>query len=265
MHYVIIWQDDPEIRPIFKPLMDRGAGSRVLAAGGHHVHLCRMPLRGHPKGAWYDPQKIAYSIMATAVHALKMPAEGPAQMEVMFVFHQTSRAAVHAIMRALGLLVPERLDKLARSHNRDLQVTPVTILSCESGTDKTTPVPVPAGYQPWVDQSANMRDACFTAFRIRGVTTPGEYIPLVVTFSTGNPATGAISINPWGVKFQSLNGYFAADGSWHYNNDANGRPDHTATDTAGNVYSDYPPGTVPSPPPTPYGPGVFMPPLLPNF
>lgn len=263
MHYVIIWQNDPEIEQIFKPLIDRGAAAGISTANGY-VRLFRMLSAGSPKGESYDALPIFSAIFSTADHALQN-SERRADLVVMFVFHQTSRAAVRSIMGALKLLTPDALDGLAASYSKDLSVSPVVLLSCESGCDKAVTPPVPPLLQPWVNQARDMRSACFEAFRIRRVSGPGEFVPQVVTFSTGNAETGGITLDPWRAQFMSLNGHFTADGGWDYNTDASGQPDHTKTPTGGTVHVDTPPNTVPAPAPNTFTPGQPIPPLLPPF
>ena len=61
-----------------------------------------------------------------------MPNRDDAQMNVFFLFHQTVREAALAINAAMRRLLPDILDDLARSKNKNLIVI---ILSCESAAD----------------------------------------------------------------------------------------------------------------------------------
>ena len=262
MHYVIIWQNDPAVEQILAPVLARNSAAGVSAGGGtHFVRTFKMLSEGSPKGEWYDQLPIFSAIMSTADHALQA-ADRLAEMTVMFIFHQTSKPAVRSIMGALRLLTPDALDGLAAARNTDLSVPQVVLLSCESAADKVVTAPVPPVLQPWVDQARNMRNACFRGFRIRKVQGPGEYLPVVVTFSTGNAVTGGIVLDPWNAKFISLNGAFTPDGDWEYNTGANGQPDKTQTPSGGMVHGDKP-GATPSTTTVPVGQAV--PPLLPDL
>jgi len=259
MHYVVIWQNDPEVETILKPLLDRGAGGGLIALGGDHVRLFKMLAAGSPKGEWYDRLPIWSAIVSTAQHALDH-AERLAEMRVEFIFHQTSHAAVSAIMGALKLLTPDALDGLAQAAGQDFSVRDVVLLSCESGTDKTVAAPAPPQFLPWVNQARDMREACFEAFTIRRVNGGGQFVPDVITFSTGNPETGGIVLDPWNAKFVSLRGHFNANGGWDYDLDANGQPDKSATPSGGTVYYDRPNGNTAT---KTLGPDQSLPPMLP--
>lgn len=263
MHFLIIWQSDEKVRPIFQPLIDAGADAGVIESGGNHWRTFEMPSWSYPRGLSINPVLIFNIIVQTAAHALQV-AERAAEMQVMFVFHQTSSKAVRGIMGALQMLAPDVLDALAASNNKDLIVPQVVLLSCESGMDKTTPNPVPPGWQKWVDQARNMREACFQAFTIRSPTSNADYPPRVITFSTGDPETGGVGLHPWQARFFALHGSFAADGNWDYDLDANGDPDHSMDPSGGTVFADLPPGAGAA---TTHdiASGAAIPPLLPPF
>jgi YD repeat-containing protein len=237
MHFLLIHQPDPALNALFKPITDRGAGTAVTLIGGHPVRIAQMVHESQPKADLFDYLVIAGTIIATCEHALQAP-DRAAEITIFFIFHQTSAPAVRAIMNALNLLAPDVLDQLAVKHKKDLSVPTVVILSCESGTDKVAPTPVPADLQRWVDQARNMREACNRAFSINGVTVGAIFEPRVVTFSTGDAVTGGVTLNPWGPEFKKLHGHFNPDGTWSYDLDANGQPIKTEDPSAGTVYVD---------------------------
>lgn len=230
MHIAIIWQYDDGVRNALQPLLALGTDTAITPVKGHHVRLHQM-VPDFPKGANIDAFLILGTILTVAADALQK-AERAADMRVIFIFHQTSRETVNGIMRALRMLTPDVLDSLAQQAGKTLTVGNVVLLSCESGTDKAVPNPVPPELVPWVDQAHNMRVAALQAF------TVGQALPLVITFSTGNAVTGAITLNPFAAEFRALRGHFNPDGTWDYDLDANGQPDHTQTPSTGNLYAD---------------------------
>lgn len=237
MHVVIIWQRDEKVRSVLQRLIDLGADSGVISVAGHFVRLHEMFSLNNPKGAYLDRFGIAMAITNTAEDALAR-AKRKAEMNVIFIFHQTSRAAVNAIRGALRQLLPDLLDSMAAKAGKDLWVKQVSLLSCESAADKVVAPPLPPVMRPWVAQAVEMRTMALQAFSIRKVSGPGEFIPVVVTFSTGNVETGGVVLNPFAVEFRSLRGHFNPDGTWDYDLDANGQPDETQDPSGGTVYTD---------------------------
>jgi len=259
MHHLIVWQKDADVEAILQPLISRGAGGGVVQLGGDHFRLFQMISTGSPKGEWYDRLPIWSAIMSTARHALQTQ-DRLARMHIIFMFHQTSQAAVKSIMGALKLLTPDALDGLAQSLSKNLHVEQVVLLSCESAADKTAPQPVPPAMVRWVNQARDMRNACFEAFTIRHINGGIQFTPVVATFSTGNIETGGVVLNPWSAKFISLRGHFDANGDWDYDLDANGNPDKTQTDSGGTLFADTVQGSATQ---TSFNAGQVIPPLLP--
>ena len=215
---------------MLQPLLALGTESAITAVKGHQVRLQEMA-PDSPKGTNVDGYHIFTTILAVAASALQQ-AERVAELKVYFIFHQTSRETVNGIRWALQLLAGDVLDAMALQAGKNLIIPEVVLLSCESATDKVAGAPVPAPLRSWVDQASNMRTEALKAFTI------GQTPPAVITFSTGNPATGAVSLNPFAAEFRALRGHFNPDGTWDYNRDAKGRPDHTQLLSGGTIYTD---------------------------
>jgi len=259
MHVVIIWQYDPKVKAILQPLIDKGADSGVVNIAGHHVRLFQTINQFFPRGIYVDRHLMLDAIISTASHALSENVR-LAEMRVIFMFHQTNKSTVDAIMAALDMLGADILDSMAQAAQKDLKVRDCILLSCESASDKTAPNPVPDKMKKWVNQARDMRTKAIKAFTVKKVSGPGEYYPQIVTFSTGNPETGGVVLNPWKTAFIRLNGHFTPGGGWEYDTDANGQPDKTQTPSSGKIYIDtgQPGGSGVQPFPAGQGPS-FMP------
>ncbi len=233
---LIIWQSDDDVRPYLQSLIDKGAASDIVSIAGHHVLLHEAFSKNSPRGAYINHYGIYLAVIRAAEFALSHPSD-EAILKVIFMFHQTTRAAVSAINTALHALEPDVLDIRAQAAGKNLWVNQVVLLSCESAADKAAPSPAPPVMDTWITQAKRMRSKAIKAFTIRRVTDGGEYVPVVVTFSN-NVETGSVVLDPFGVRFYTLHGRFTADGSWDYDRDANGQEDKTKDPSRGTIYSD---------------------------
>ncbi|MGQ0648150.1 MAG: hypothetical protein ACT4P7_11305 [Gemmatimonadaceae bacterium] len=135
------------------------------------------------------------------------------EFQVIFLFHQTSRGTARAITRGLNLLDADpQWRNLPERKRIGIRVRRSWLLSCESGTDQAvadTPNIDPAlarKLQQWVQQARDMRIAAAVAFTTEQKPPPSDpkryWVPFIYTFSTGDPVTGGITLDPQRVGFR---------------------------------------------------------------
>jgi hypothetical protein len=194
MHTVVIHQIDQKITSVLKPLRDLGPGTQAVPSGDKVFIQGLNPLVG-PKGRMDSQGQFGFrAILAFAHELLSSEASDLVRLQVVFIFHQTSGAAVKGVMDTMRLIRDTGvLPALTGLHGKRLNVEIVNVLSCESAADKAV--------------------------------SP----PHVVTYTTGDPQTGGITLNPFAVSFRELDGHFNPDGSWEYNNPDSPDPDGEAS------------------------------------
>lgn len=197
--------------------------------------------------------RMVRAIVRFADTELRNQLEDRVTLRVVFMFHQTHLKTVKVILRAMRQLPNEpRWRALPFVHVKHLQVTPVVLLSCESGMDKTfQPGPDPPtrreqALRRYALQARAMRVAIGAGLLTPMAPPPGQppryYDPEVITFSTGDSDTGGIVLDPFQARFKRLPGRFREDGSWSYDPTPPGQDQdafRAGEDTAGTAYSDF--------------------------
>lgn len=170
MHTVVIHQIDQEITSVLKPLRDLGPGTQAVPSGDKVFIQGLNPLVG-PKGRMDSQGQFGFrAILAFAHELLSSEASDLARLQVVFIFHQTSGAAVKGVMDTMRLIRDTGvLPALTGLHGKRLKVEIVNVLSCESAADKAVSPPVDPVLQPYVDQAR----VC-ASWRRRRVRSPGH-------------------------------------------------------------------------------------------
>jgi hypothetical protein len=128
------------------------------------------------------------------------------EFQVIFIYHQTSQKVIRKIERALRGLPTYRLwRQIPFKRIKHIRVPCVWMLSCESATDQVTQ---DARILRYIGQASLLRSLAQEAFITPQAPPPTKppsvYHPTVVTFSTGDPVTGGLVLNPEKVKFKEL-------------------------------------------------------------
>lgn len=240
MNTVVIYQSDPHVAGVLKCLTDLGAGIQTVP-NGDQVQVQELnPLVG-PKGRIDSLGQFGF--LAIAGFANNLLGSLPLDLvtfQVVFIFHQITGDGVKGVMDTIRMVRDTRiLPSLTQKHRKRLDVAIVNLLSCESATDKSAVSPVEPVLQPLVDQAQRMRALACKAFIIpkSPPPEPGDYHPRVVTYTTGDPETGGIVLNPFVVSFRRLPGHFNDQGVWVYDN-PNGT-DHAGVPTGGTIHTSF--------------------------
>ena len=168
------------------------------------------------------------------------------QFRIIFIFHQTSAEVARAITDALtSMPMNVNWTTLPDVHGRAVQVTEVWYLSCESGAEVTAKDPRLVDY---VGQSAMMRVAAQAGLRTEKKpppSNPREFFspPNVFEFSTGDPVTGSVRLNPNRVSFVTTPNWEVTDQGTIQQIPHTPDPENPS---AGTIYNWGAPGTAPT-------------------
>lgn len=260
MSTLIIAQNKDDIRGVLRRYRmsewNRFLNQHKLKYGFNlNIEILKSPSGERVYGFYISTaNQVKKNIVAFAKGQLASQQADVVKMRVIFMFHQTASKVVRTINRALRQLPNDRDWRLAPFRaGKHLQVEVVTLLSCESGIDKTfqpgpnPPTVVEMVRRGYAEQAATMRTLAGKGFATPMAPPPtnpqGWYDPAIVTFSTGDMDKGGVELNPFGFKFKLLPGSFRSDGTWGFDPHPSGRAltpaEQSGSDSAGTIYTDY--------------------------
>ena len=243
MNTLIIFQTDSNVQTLLDghqlPKPDEGV--EQVPGHGFHVMTAEMTVKKSPKGPSIgNAQEIYAAIVKFCKSVLEDVQNDLVEVQLIFIFHQTNKTIARNIINACAWVKASNiLWELAKDANKALSVKKITLLSCESGTDKVVKPPYRKGLKPAIEQATGMRSIIASAFKTKlapPLPSGGTLYPSVVTFSTGNPDRGGIVMDPFHVEFRDLDGEFDENGAWSYNDPDNHDPE--GTDSKGTIYDD---------------------------
>lgn len=240
---LIIHQRDDKISAL--PEM-KALGNDLREFNGNLVQVHEMVEMQGVKGDPLIDHPRAYSAIEGFTDAvLARVQDDLVEIQIIFMFHQTKKYAVLAILATMAdVRVKDLFRRLAEQHVKQLRITSIVLLSCESATDKVLTQPIRDGLERYVAQAQLMRSEATDAFKtLQGPPypvsgPPGINYPSVVTFSTGNVDRGGIIMNPFAAKFVDLDGHVDPDGNWVLDDPNTYNPE--GTPTSGTIYTDQP-------------------------
>jgi len=218
MNTIIIAQNEPKIKKTLAQY--REPGLRDIRVGGKRlkrklrIEYTPEILGGISLGS---PDKIVAAIVQFADQLATVVQEDRIEFQVIFIFHQTTKRTAERIILALADLNKNKgWRNLPYKHTKHIRVPQVVLLSCESATDEVNKNPYEPRLLKYDTQAYVMRMLADRAFKTPMApppqTPPGVYAPAVITFSTGNPVTGGLVLDPFRIAFRKL----------HYHLDKNG-------------------------------------------
>lgn len=240
MNTLIIYEQDAQIAGHLVPLARLGKG--VVDAQGRQVMLHGITETRTSKGMVYGDAQEIYEAVRVFADTVLAAAAREAMMQLVLIFHQSSRVVVDHLGNGMKLVEWTRiLKQLSDRHKKPLLVKQVVLLSCETAIDKVVHPPLSRVIQFYADQAAEMRRRAATAFRTLNAPpypSQGFHGPAIVTFSTGNADRGGLVLDPFAVQFRDLAGRFDDNGAWTWDDPR--YPDRDGVETAGTVYVDDP-------------------------
>lgn len=226
MNTLIIMQNAQDIRGIKRlrvpHIEDIRLGKKKLRYKLAILHLSQHPVKKTYGGLLLgSAARIVRSITLFADALASWWPDDMVEFQVIFIYHQTSRKVIRKIEKALRWLPGyQPWQQIPFRRVKHIRVSCVWMLSCESAADQVTQ---DARLFRYIAEASVLRSRAQKAFITPQAppptNPPSVYHPIVVTFSTGDPVTGGLVLDPEAVQFLKLRyqlvqkGYYGKTGT----------------------------------------------------